>query len=156
MSISKRLLSPGPAPPRVTNSTARASGSFSTQSHQRSPPSRSAATISALEEASIFRWSEVRRRTPGNQNLPSRCAFAPRECEDRTTSSKPCEEGFRARNGYRASGGSRTALQVCPRQSQWCSCGRRAYYPRDAWVRIDSLVSLLLVRLIRDGLLRLC
>src|SRR2546425_533053 len=26
----------------------------------------------------------------GLQNLPSRCAFAPRECEDRTASSKPC------------------------------------------------------------------
>src|SRR2546421_3399906 len=37
-----------PASPRATISTARASGSVSTQSHQRSPSSRNTATISAL------------------------------------------------------------------------------------------------------------
>src|SRR5262249_43904015 len=46
-------------------------------------------------------------------------------------------------NGCPESGGRRTALQGCPRQSRSCSCGRRAYCPRAASVCVDSLRSLL-------------
>ena len=87
------------------------------------PRRAAAARISALG-SEHFSLVGSPAKNPRKSKPSIEVRFAPRECEDRTASSKPCEEGFRAQNGCPASGGSRTALQVCPRQSQSCSCGR--------------------------------
>src|SRR6266436_2561756 len=140
ISISKRFLPPEPAPPRATISTARASGSVSTQSHQRSPSSRNTATISALG-SEPFSLVGSPAKNPRRSKPSLEVSFAPRECENRTASSKPCEEGFRARNGYPAPGDNRIELRGCPRRLLSCSCGQHAYCPRAASVCIDSLLS---------------